>query len=255
MNLMTHKSDTKFYLLVAPLFQSCLHHHQQTLHAENKNILIFCFCLEYLLSTSCHQYCRKLSCPFTQEKDFKFHHKYSLFRVLFNLHFKKLQIEIIAEKLWNSWSIYNDPQCWVNFVLFIIILDLHVYIFTCDNINWWISINFKRNLMLKPIFFVNMGQIFTKKIGRALTYPKPLAWLREGDMCSPDVSCAVPWWGQGQFSLRVEPYRVHRPLVAQILQCTLLGLYRPDSGWVVYKSNLKNCNIFTAPCHFMSIQV
>lgn len=93
MNLMTHKSDTKFYLLVAPLFQSCLHHHQQTLHAENKNILIFCFCLEYLLSTSCHQYCRKLSCPFTQEKDFKFHHKYSLFRVLFNLHFKKLQID------------------------------------------------------------------------------------------------------------------------------------------------------------------
>lgn len=105
MNLMTYKSDTKFYLLVAPLFQSCLHHHQQTLHAENKNILIFCFCLEYLLSTSCHQCCRKLSCPFTQEKDFKFHHKYSLFRVLFNLHFKKLQIEIIAEKLWNSWSI------------------------------------------------------------------------------------------------------------------------------------------------------
>lgn len=95
MNLMTYKSDTKFYLLVAPLFQSCLHHHQQTLHAENKNILIFCFCLEYLLSTSCHQYmyCRKLSCPFTQEKDFKFHHKYSLFRVLFNLHFKKLQID------------------------------------------------------------------------------------------------------------------------------------------------------------------
>lgn len=194
MNLMTYKSDTKFYLLVAPLFQSCLHHHQQTLHAENKNILIFCFCLEYLLSTSCHQYCRKLSCPFTQEKDFKFHHKYSLFRVLFNLHFKKLQIEIIAEKLWNSWSIYNDPQCWVNFVLFIIILDLHVpvYIFTCDNINWWISINFKRNLMLKPIFFVNMGQIFTKKNWQSFDLPQTSCLTQGGwhvlprcELCGP----------------------------------------------------------------------
>lgn len=97
---------------------------------------------------------------------------------------------------------------------------------------------FQRNLIEKPIylfFVVNMGQIIMYKICRALSYPKSLAWLREGDMCPPDVSCAVSWWGQRQFSLRVEPYRVHWPLMTQILQCTLLGLYRPDSGWVVYK--------------------